>query len=273
MEQNKSSIIEKLSVLTDLTGRQMEARGIESHQTRPSRNAKWWQKRDGTLRWQQNYEVNERAVEFRTIGEGWRCTSSSCSSLMHKEVIASFMCGAVQRPTSQGGSPRFNGFIQTQGNLPLFLHAGPFFHSFLPPHLSISQTVIHLLPCATTSICSLLTWPFTSDPIPTVLIKTKTHYGDFLFMLVSLPKVVYVFISLSAHTNTNLGIVSRTQRICCQRGWWLYTCACVPRGFRNHPVRVQLWGVFISSGLESQWFCGSLGRKTTKGRAEKEKGS
>lgn len=55
--------------------------------------------------------------------------------------------------------------------------------SFLPPppsHLSISQTLVHLPPCAATSICSLLTWPFTSDPIPTILIKTESHYGGFL---------------------------------------------------------------------------------------------
>lgn len=53
---------------------------------------------------------------------------------------------------------------------------------FLPPpsHLSISQTVVHLPPCAAISICSLLTWPFTSDPIPTILIKTESHYGGFL---------------------------------------------------------------------------------------------
>lgn len=53
---------------------------------------------------------------------------------------------------------------------------------FLPPpsHPSISQTVVHLPPRAAISICSLLTWPFTSDPIPTILIKTESHYGGFL---------------------------------------------------------------------------------------------
>lgn len=135
---------------------------------------------------------------------GCRCTSSSCSSLMHKEVIASSLCGAVQGSTFQGGSPRCNGFIQTQGNLPPFLHAGLIiFHSLLPPppHLSIAQTVVHLPPCATTSICSLLTWPFTSDPMPTILIKTKTHYGGFLFMLVSLSTFVCVCFSVHKHTH------------------------------------------------------------------------
>lgn len=59
-----------------------------------------------------------------------------------------------------------------------------------PSHLSISQTVVHLPPCAAAPICSLLTWPFTSDPIPTILIETKSHYGGFLLLPACLSKCV-----------------------------------------------------------------------------------
>lgn len=82
-----------------------------------------------------------------------------------------------------------NGLIQTRSALLFFFSFSPLL-SFLPPsitssppsHLSISQTVVHLPPCAAAPICSLLTWPFTSDPIPTILIETKSHYGGLLFL-------------------------------------------------------------------------------------------
>lgn len=195
------------------------------------------------LRWRQNYAVNESAAESGTIED--EDASSSCSSLMHKEVIASSLHGAVQGSTFQGGSPRCNGFIQTQGNLPPFLHAGfIIFHSLLPPppHLSIAQTVVHLPPCATTSICSLLTWPFTSDPKPTILIKTKTHYGGFLFMLVSLSTFVCVCFT-NTHTDTNLGIISSKQNLL-PLLTTLHLCPCSER-----LQKPSMW-VFISSGRE-----------------------
>lgn len=163
---------------------------------------------------------------------------------MHKEVIASSLCGAVQGSTFQGGSPRCKGFIQTQGNLPPFLHASLIiFHSLLPPppHLSIAHTVVYLPPCATTSICSLLTWPFTSDPMPTILIKTKTHYGGFLFMLVSLSRVVCVCFSVYTHTNTNLGIIGRNQNLL---PWLMTTLVPVFRE-ASETVHVHLWSVYL----------------------------
>lgn len=88
-------------------------------------------------RW--NAEVTAKLCSQWQSSRVWNnrgCTSSSCSSLMHKEVVASSLCGAVQRSTFQGGSPRCNGFIQTQGNLPLSSTlALSFFTPSFPLHL------------------------------------------------------------------------------------------------------------------------------------------
>lgn len=74
--------------------------------------------------------------------------------------------------------PFCNGLIQNPQHPTRSGFSLPSYHFSLPPsHLSISQTVVHLPPCAAVPICSLLTWPFTSDPIPTILIETESHYG------------------------------------------------------------------------------------------------
>lgn len=79
-----------------------------------------------------------------------------------------------------GRGPLWERLLRTQGN-PFFLPPWPSYHSpsFLPPpsYLSIFQTVVHLPPRAAVFISTLLTWPFTSDPIPTILIRTESHYG------------------------------------------------------------------------------------------------
>lgn len=127
----------------------------------------------------------ERAGRWRQTEqhrEGWRYASgppSLSSSLTHKEVIAVTMFGAGQRFTSGRGSSL--GGINADPRQPL-LSSTLAFLSSLPPfsplhHLSVAQTVIRLPPSAAVSICSLLTWPFTSYPIPTILIKTESHYG------------------------------------------------------------------------------------------------
>lgn len=46
-----------------------------------------------------------------------------------------------------------------------------------PLPLLISQTVVHLPSFADVLISSLLTRPFTADPIPSVLIQTKSHHA------------------------------------------------------------------------------------------------
>lgn len=120
---------------------------------------------------------------------------------MRRSVLSS--CVEERRVTDmRERRPLHNGLIQTHST-PLFLcffpspllsFLSPSITSSPPSHLSISQTVVHLPPCAAAPICSLLTWPFTSDPIPTILIETKSHYGGLLFLLVCLHECVCVFV-------------------------------------------------------------------------------
>lgn len=189
------------------------------------------------------------------------------------------MCGAGQRSTSKGGGPLWEGWMQAKAT-PSFFHSGLLIisPSFLPPpsHLSISQTVVHLPPCAAVSICSLLTWPFTSDPIPTILIKTESHYGGFLWLLylsctcASLPSfrngdvVCLHWNDLSSINGKRWERLRPGDALRCWRfSKW-------PRKLSGH---VWLCGAFISSGpafLTILWW--SLAEKDGKKQAEKERG-
>lgn len=121
---------------------------------------------DRANRWKGTHIVDETAAQSpgqREEDENVCSTLPDYVPALHKEVSAIIMCGVAQDYRHEGRSPLSNGLIQTQG-VPLFhsLPPGIISHSLLPslPHLSISQMVVHLPLCATTLICSPLTWPF-----------------------------------------------------------------------------------------------------------------
>lgn len=78
---------------------------------------------------------------------------------------------------------------------------------------------------------------------------------------------VCVFLCAQTHTQTPTWASAVENRIC-YRGWWLYTCARVPRGFRNRPCAtleflsplalnlhdsLGVWGGSRQRGMQLKW--------------------
>lgn len=130
----------------------------------------------------QQHRVQDKGKRMRMYVQLYQIMSPA----LHKEVSAIITCGVAKDYRHEGRSPLSNGLIQTQG-VPLFHSISPL-ASFLTPSFPLclifpfprwSFIFLYVPP-----LSFVLPWHglFTSDPIPTILIETKSHYGGLLFL-------------------------------------------------------------------------------------------